>query len=352
VYDAVTAISRRHHQPGTHLHATADASTAAAAATAAHDTLVAYLPAQKAALDTAYAATMGAIPDGTSKSEGVRVGAAASTAVVALRDGDGRNAAVTYAPTPGPGVWRPTGPGFAAAQTPWIARLRPFVLASGSMFRPGPPAALTSRRYARDLNEIKAVGSATSVVRTPAQTEVARFWSTNSDVQYNAGFRRFAFDRRLDAEATARLLAMGDVVASDAAIACWDAKYAYGLWRPVTAIALADTDGNPRTSADPTWSPLLATPNHPEYVAAHGCLTAAEADVFAAVAGTRRIDVTLSSTVTGTSRTYRTARDLTREIVDARVWGGLHFRTSAERGVRLGHEVASYDLEHAFRSIG
>jgi hypothetical protein len=351
VYDAVTAIEGGYRQYGTSLEAPPSASVSAAVATAAHDTLSAYLPAQQPSFDAAYAASLAAVPDGAAKADGIAVGADAASAIVALRAHDGRNAPVSYPGSLDVGAWRPTRPAFLPAQTPWIAQLTPFVLPSPSLFRPGPPPKLTSPTYARDLNEIQQLGSATSTVRTPEQTAVARFWSTNSNIEYNGGFTRVAVSRGLDAEDTARLLAMGNVVAADAAIACWDAKYTYGLWRPVTAIQNADLDGNPATTADPSWQPLLTTPNHPEYVAAHGCLTSAEADVFSEVLGTSKIDIDLASTVTGTTRHFASAQDMKREIVNARVWGGLHYRTSAERGVHLGDQVASYDLDHAFLPV-
>jgi hypothetical protein len=188
--------------------------------------------------------------------------------------------------------------------------------------------------------------------RTQEQTDTALFWTTNVVRQYNTAFRDVAAGHGFDLLATARLLALGNVVAADTQIACWNAKYRYGFWRPITAIATPGRDdGNPLTAKDLTWTPTLTTPNHPEYPAAHGCLTSAMAGVFTAVLDTRRIDLTLTSTTVPTmpTRHFATADDLRAEIVEARLWGGLHFRGSSLAGVKLGRRVSRYVLEHAFR---
>jgi hypothetical protein len=348
VYDAVSSVDHKFEPYAIRVNAPRDASAEAAAAAAAYTVLGNYLPAQQATFDADYATSLAMIPDGQSKTDGIDVGTRVALALISLRADDGRNAPITYTPASAPGVWQPTPPAFAPAQTPWVGQLRPFLLRSADQFLPGPPPALTSRRYARDFNEIKLLGSATSTVRTPEQTDIARFWSTNVTVQYNSEFRRIVQEQGLGIDDATRLFAMGNLVGADSLIACMNAKYHYGFWRPVTAIPAADTDGNPATQADPTWTPLLTTPNHPEYPAAHGCLTSAEASVFAAFFHSRTINVDLDSTVTGTTRHYNTVDDLRTEIVNARLWGGLHFRNSSEVGVRLGKSVASWALARYF----
>jgi hypothetical protein len=348
VYDAVNSIDHRYQPYAVRVHAPRGASPEAAAAAAAYTILSNYLPAQQSTFDAAYATSLATIPDGQAKLDGIDVGTHVATALISLRADDGRNAAITFTPTPGPGVWRPTPPGFAAAQTPWVGQMRPFLLRNAGQFLPGPPPALTSARYARDYNEIKAMGSSTSTVRTPEQTSVALFWSANVNVQYNGEFRRLVQQNGLGLDDAVRLFAMGNLIGADSLIACMNAKYTYGFWRPVTAIPAGDTDGNPATAADPTWTPLLTTPNHPEYPAAHGCLTSAEASVFAAFFHTRDINIDLDSSVTGTTRHFATVDDLRTEIVNARLWGGLHFRNSSEVGVRLGRRVAGWALDRYF----
>ncbi len=232
-----------------------------------------------------------------------------------------------------PGVWIFAPPPSAqSAQTPWVAFMKPFMLRSPSQFRPGPPLQLTSKKYATQLAELQAYGSATSTVRTDEQTKIAEFWNANAINQINQTQRDLDSAHGFDLVETARGLAMANLTDSDAGIACFDAKYYYTFWRPVTAIQHADIDGNPLTTADPTWTPLLITPNHPEYPAAHGCLTSSDAEVAAELLGTHRIEINIAGavgqnvTTLTTSRHYATVEDLDRQVVNARVWAGLHFR--------------------------
>ncbi len=323
----------------------------AAVATAAHDVLVHYFPAQQAALDADYATALVAIPDGVVKDTGIDVGRAAAAGTIALRRGDGLEADIGFTmPSPAPGVWQlPAG---QTPQTPWVSRLRPFMLARPDQFRPGPPPKLMSKAWARDFHEVKTFGRSDSPARTAEQTDVARFFSTNGIVQYNTAFAQLAVARGLDAAQAARLFAMGNLVGADALIACFDAKYHYLFWRPQFAIPQGDADANPDTIGDPSWTPLLATPNHPEYPAAHGCFTTAEAEVLAAFFGTKRIEVDLTSTVPNLlhpTRHYEHTSDLVQEIINARVWGGIHYRQSVETGVDLGQQVARWALKRYFR---
>jgi hypothetical protein len=328
VDDAVVSAQGGHAPYAPTVPAPAGASAEAAAAAAAHRVLATYLPAQQPALDAAYAASLAAVPDQTARSGGVLVGEQAAAQIVAQRVGDGRDAPATFTPPPAPGVWQPTPPAMAPALTPWLAKVRPLLLRRPSQFRPGPPPALSSALYAYDLRLTERLGGADSSDRTPEQTEIARFWSEATAAQYQRALRDYVAGS--STSRAARLLATVDVTTADALIACWDAKYAYGFWRPVTAI--------------PGWQPLLVTPNHPEYPSAHGCTTAAVAETLARLAGSRRIGLTVSSTVTGTTQRFATADDLERQIVDARVWGGLHFRNSVRVGERLGRAVAAFDL--------
>jgi hypothetical protein len=328
VDDAVVSAQGGHAPYAPTVPAPAGASAEAAAAAAAHRVLATYLPDQQASLDAAYAASLAAEPAGAARAAGVLVGEQAAAQIVSARVGDGRDAPVTFSPPPAPGVWRPTPPALLPALTPWMGRVRPLLLRRPDQFRPGPPPALSSPQYTADLRLTQRLGGVDSAARTPEQTEIARFWSEPTAAQYQRALRGYAAGR--DIADAARLFATVDVTAADALIACFDAKYTYGFWRPVTAL--------------PGWQPLLVTPNHPEYPSAHGCTTAAVAEALAKFAGTRRIGLTVTSTVTGTSQRFATAGDLDRQIVDARVWGGLHFRNSVRVGERLGRAVAAYDL--------
>jgi hypothetical protein len=348
VYDAVVAIEGGYQPYQVRLARLPEASVDAAIATAAHHVLVHYFPDQQAALDADYAAALEVIPGGVVKEAGIDVGRAAAAGLIALRRGDGRNADIGVTlPPAAPGIWQP--PPGQMAQTPWVSKLRPFLLARPDQFRPGPPPKLTSKAWARDFHEVKSLGRSDSPTRNAEQTDIARFWSTNAIVQYNTAFAQLTQARGLAAVESARLFAMGNLIGADALIACFDAKYHYLFWRPQFAIPQGDTDPNPDTIGDPSWTPLLATPNHPEYPAAHGCLTAAEAEVLARFFDTKRIEVDLMSTVTQTTRHYHHIGDLVQEMVNARVWGGVHYRQSVETGVDMGQQVARWVLKRFFR---
>ena len=273
--------------------------------------------------------------------------------------------------TAGPGVWRLTPSAFQAPQTPWVGDMKPFILKSATQFMPSPPPSLSSSTWVAAFNEIKAVGGATSTVRTPEEANVAKFYTANVVRQYNGVVRALADARHLSLLDTARLAAMVNVVAADTGITVMHAKYHYLLWRPVTAIdptsVSADSfgpspgfdDGNSGTAEQPGWRPLLPTPNHPEYPGAHPSLTAAMAQVFAGFLGTDRIDVDIHgfdpngpAGNLNAVRHFATTEDLRTEIVNARLWGGLHYRFSSMAGLDLGRNVATYDLAKAFGKAG
>jgi hypothetical protein len=362
VYDAVTAINGRYapyHDLGLNARG---ASPRAAVAAAAYTTLSYYFPAQAQSLASTYtnyiADTLKLIPL-KAKFAGVAVGAAAAQDMIVSRIGDGRDAPVStpfgVAPQPmGTWVFAPP-PSIQSAQTPWVAALRPFLLDDASQFRAAPPPALTSPEYARGVTETMTMGGAASTARTAAQTAIGQFWNANVINQYNQLFRDTATKHEFDLVDTVRLLAMGNMVGADAGIGCMDSKYHYLLWRPISAIRNADLDGNAATTAAAGWTPLLVTPNHPEYPAAHGCVTSAEAEVLRDVLKTNDIQIDMAGATAGgttltTSRHYATVDDLEKEIVDARVYAGLHYRFSGEAGVALGKQVAQWDLEHGFQA--
>jgi hypothetical protein len=346
VYDAVVAIDHRGPQYRLQLHAPRGASPDAAVAAAAHGILVAYFPGQAAALDAAYASSLATIADGPAKTDGIAVGEAAAAGIWALRAGDGLNGPTTTPPPPGPGVWQPTPPATQGIDS-WFGAVRPFLLDSAARFAPPGPPSPTSDEWAAAYEETRQYGSAISTVRTPAQTEAARFWSAPPIPQQQAAVRDLAARRGLDQHETATLLAINAMAGTDAMITCFAAKYTYNFWRPFTAIPAGDTDGNPATLADPSWTPLIATPNHPEYPSAHGCTTAgALATVLTSFLGTNHIDFDVVSTITGTTHHFATADQLADEVGNARIWGGIHWRFSTADGTTLGQNVARYDFRH------
>jgi hypothetical protein len=358
IYDAAVAIEGGYEPYAVALSAP-DASPAAAVATAAHHVLVGLqpalglTPAQEDFLDRRYEDYLAAIPDGAAKSAGVAAGEQVAQAVLALRANDGREDNPTLddldPPAPGPGVWEPNPSGPVLGLR--IPGIDPLALVSASQFRPDGPNPLTSTEYAEDFNQVKELGRLDSTTRTVEQTTEALFWTDHDARQWNDGLLRLAVAQELDLVGAARMLAMAHVSGGDALIACFDAKYQYWFWRPYRAIARADTDGNPETDADPTWQPLRATPNHPEYPSAHACHTGAVAHALAAFFGTDNVAFVLDSRITGTTREYERFHEAFMEVNLARVLAGFHFRNSDQEGSNLGRHVARYVAEHLFRPL-
>jgi VCPO second helical-bundle domain len=391
VYDAVVAIEGGFEPYGPSINAPDGASTEAAVVEAAYRTLWASFPPSscnpasppavyafclgvRPSLDASYAEALAAITPGQGKTDGQAVGLQAANNIIALRTGDGRMTPISVTspfPTlpPGPGVWRLTPP-FAAPQVPWVGNVRRFVLQSVDQFLPDPPPSLQSSEWVDAFNQIKAYGGATGSARSDEQTRVAQFWSANVIRQYNRVGRDLT-GTSLNLVPAARLLAMVNLVGADALMSALYAKYHYLFWRPVTAIdptaVIADgfgpvpgyDDGNPATIEQTGWRPLLTTPNHPEYPAAHGVITSAMAEVFTTFLDTNQIDVNIHGFDPGgpagnlnAVRHYDLPSDLRQEIIDARLWAGLHYPFSGVAGVVLGRQVAKYDLRHAFRLVG
>ncbi len=356
VYDAVTKLEGR-YVPYHDFAVTVarGASVQAAVAAAARTTLDHYLPDQQATVDAEYTAYLATLTGDVSA--GVAVGEAAANDIIALRTGDGLNAATPSYGQIGPilpGQWQ-LQPG-QAVQTPWLATMRPFLLERPSQFRADPPPALTSERYAKDLNETEAYGALNSTVRSAEQKAIAYFWVGNNINQYNQTMQSIVSQHGMDLVDAAHLLAMGELVTTDAGIACFDSKFFYQFWRPITAIRNADKDGNPDTTADPAWQALLTVPGHPEYPSQHGCFTAAFSDALAAALHTKHIDVTMpggqnGSPVLTTSQHFDNVEDVQKQVVDARVWLGFHFRNSVEQGEKLGNDVADWELDRYFQPV-
>ncbi len=337
MYDAIAAIEGGLAPFATSVTAPPGALTDVAIAQAARDVLAARVPSQTA-VQTAYDAFMAAIPDGPAKDGGKAVGAAAAAGMLAMRAGDHFDDVVPYVqPPPGPGIFEPIAP-----TTPVdvkLARVRPFTYGLPSDYRPGGPLELSSKRYAQDVAELQAVGRADSAIRTAEQTETVRFFTDQTFVQYSRALRGLVNALGLDLRESARLLGYVHVSTADTMIACWEAKYYYYLWRPNHAIQRADTDGNPATLPDATWLPLV-TGNHPEYPSGHACFTAAVTASLRNYFGTKHVPIAISSTVVGTTRIYQRLDELVTDVENARVWGGLHYRTTMTQSAKHFTQIA------------
>ncbi|MGK5683242.1 vanadium-dependent haloperoxidase [Actinoplanes sp. URMC 104] len=351
MYDAVVGVHPRYAPYRRHGDAPRGASATAAAAAAGHKILETYSPYAKQALDASLKDSLADVPDGAAKNAGVSYGVRVARDLIAQRASDGRNANVQYTRTPAPGVWRPTPPAGLPMAVPWLGGVTPLLARSAAQFDPPEPPALTSRRYTRDFAEVKALGSATSTARTPGQTATALFYSGNGVVQVNAALRAQAAARNLDIVDSARLFAAADMTVADAVIATWRSKLRYAYWRPVTAIREAGTDGNPATRPDPAWTPLLATPNYPDYVGGYNAVIAAFSRALERILGPR-LDLTLTSTaVPGATRHYHSGAVLRADVVDARIWLGIHFRTADTAARTLGVDLADWATRRYFRRL-
>jgi hypothetical protein len=339
VFDAVNAIDHRFQPYLFTATPPAGANEDAAAVAAAHRVLVTYFPSQQAGLDAQFAASMSAIADSPANiSAGLAVGEASAQALIAARANDGLLANIPYTPPVGPGFYLPTPPAFGAPLTPWLGQMAPFTMSDPAQFFPDEgPDELDSQRWIEDYNQVRTLGAINSTVRTPQQTEIGLFWTEHTGQQYARAFRNLASQRGLSTSDTARLMAMLWAGYADAGIGCWNAKFAFSFWRPVTAIRAGG--GNDDLTADPNWLPLASTPSHPEYPAAHGCVTGAVSTILARYFGTPNLTFSVDSKVTGTTHTYTSTTDLMDEVEAARIYAGFHYHHSVIQGKVLGRKV-------------
>ena len=343
VYEAVNAITRRYPHSDLKLEAGPGASVDAAIAAANHATLAKLVPSQQAAIDSAYQAALAAIADGPAKTAGIAVGEKAAEAILASRSDDGADRVESYRPYTFAGVYVPT---VIPVASQWPQR-KPWLMTSPDQFRPGPPPKLTSELWARDYNEIKALGGKNSTRRSADQTAIARFWETTQPSIYHALVRSAANGPGREITQNARLFAAVSQALDDAYIAVFDAKYVYDFWRPVTAIRNGDIDGNDATERDPSWTPLIDTPMHPEYPCAHCILSGAVGTVLQAEfsAGPMPTLTTTSPTASGAARSWTKIDDFVQEVANARIYDGVHYRNSAEVGTAMGNRVGALVVE-------
>jgi len=340
VYEAVNAITKRYPPERVKLDAAPGASTEAAVAAANRATLTALVPVQQAAIDKAYQEALATLPDTPTKTAGIAVGEQAATALLALCANDGFDAPDSYRPYTTPGAYVPTTlPDIAH----WPGR-KPWTLTRADQFRPGPPPSLTSAVWARDYNEIKALGAKQSTQRTAEQTVIARFWEARVPTIYLPVVRSVAMAPGREITQNARLLAVATQAMDDALIAVADAKYHYNFWRPITAIRNGDSDGNDATERDASWVPLIDTPMHPEYPCAHCILSATVATVLYAEVGPGSMPTlrTTSPTAPGMERSWTTIEEFMQEVANARIYDGVHYRNSTEVGTAMGKQVGAW----------
>jgi hypothetical protein len=350
IFDAVNAVDRRHTSYVIEVNAKPGTSMEAAAAAAAYGVLTKLYWFQTPAFDVALEASLNAIPHGQSKTDGIAAGREVAEKLMASRAKDGSSASVTYAPKSGPGLYQLTPPALGPVVLPhWVA-VTPFMLKSANQIElPGPPP-YGGAEFAKDFNEVKILGARNSAKRTRDQTDAARFWTISGVVSDNDAARQLSAKKGLSVADNARLFALLNMAGADAYIACWEAKYRYNHWRPITAIRNADSAGNPAIAADPVWEPLAPTPAHPEYPAGHTCYGAATEHVLQAFFGDK-VSLSLTNPAVKVTRTYHSLSQMGHECEDARVWGGMHFRTAVMDGTKLGHGVADYGLKNYLRPV-
>lgn len=349
MFDAINSVEMRYTPYAADLAAPHGTSAEAAGVVAAHAVLSHYIPQRQTELDAALSTALEKVADGGAKEAGKAVGLAAARRIIQMRADDGMDAKVDYTPGSGPGVWQPTPAAYAAASGTQLGRVKPFVLQTADQFPMPAPPALDGDVYTRDALEIQAIGARESRVRTPEQSDVARFWTISTHVPFNAAARAAIAERNDSLVEGARLFALLNMVGTDSQIACWHWKYHFNFWRPVTAIRAADTTNNPALRSDPNWEPLLNTPSHPDYPSGHACYGGAAAEVLRTIVGRDSVAVTVPGPAASKlARTYSSFSQMDRDIIDARVWGGIHFRNTDENSSALGRSIGAYAVKHWF----
>jgi hypothetical protein len=348
MFEALNSIELRYAPYRARLSAEPGASPHAAAAAAAHYLLVRMYPEQAREMEKAFQASVGAVADGLSKTEGIRLGEQAAAAILAERSTDGAEAPNTYRPFTVAGKYVPT---VLPVMSGWGA-VRPFALKTSSQFRPVPPYALASMHWAKDFNEVKRMGAKLGSVRSAEQNEIARFWAFVGPATYNPIARQLSAANNFGVMENARFFALFSMAAADAGTAIFEAKYKYNFWRPVTAIRNADLDGNNATERDPAWEPFIDTPMHPEYPCAHCTFQSTAASVLEAFFGDQVATFKLTSiTAPGVTRSFSRLSDYVAEVVNARVYDGVHYRTSGEAGAAMGRRIGQYTVNNHLKPL-
>jgi hypothetical protein len=349
MFDAVNSVEGRYASYKFKESAAPGTSSEAAAVAAAHAILLKLFPEQKADLDAAYAASLAKIPDGSGKTPGITVGEKIAAQIFALRASDGADAPNTYRPVTTPGMYTattlPIGSQWGAV-TPWV-------MERGSQFRPAPPPSLTSPQWAKDCEEIIALGGKTSTQRTAEQTDIARFWVLAGPASWEPIVRHLAATPGRTLIQNARLFALAEIAAADAYIAVFDGKYTFQFWRPITAIRNGDMGSSGATMRIPDWEPAIDTPLHPEYPCAHCITSAAVRAVLESEFGAGPIPVVTmtSPTAPGVTRKWTSVKEWADEISAARVYGGIHYRNSTLVGQSMGKKIGELAVQQCLKPV-
>jgi hypothetical protein len=351
VFEAVNSILAEYTPYLGRITAPSGASPKAAAVAAAHRVLTALHPENTARLDAARTASLAPISDNRSKTDGLTVGVAAADAILALRADDGFDGVVPYTPQIGPGIWQPTPPGFEPAFRPGLGQVATFGITNAQQFRADPPPALNSRKYARAYQEVKRLGDANNSNRPQRKTELARFYAISEpDMIYYPTARQVSAAKGKTLSENARIFALLSMAIWDGAVACFETKYHFNLWRPVTAIHAAHTDGNDKTDPDPQWRPLVFTLPFPSYPSGHASFGGAARAVLERMFGEGGHRITLNNPAAPEIVLHYTSfKQITDDIDEARVAGGVHFRFDQEAGAAQGKRVGEYILRHWLR---
>lgn len=344
MYDAVNAIDQRHAAYWVNMVAPAGTSQESAVATAAHGILFALVPVQKAMLDAALKTTLSKIPDSQGKNDGMLVGSEVASKLLELRKTDGADAKTAYSMGSGAGVYQATPPMNIAPVLPHWRYVKPFILKNASQFQFAGPDAPSSKNFEKDFNEIKKLGSSTSTARTSEQTAIAIHWSGSEIPPFNAVARSISTEKNLGIADNARMFAHLNMAMADALIAVFEAKYTFNSWRPVTAIRSTNVSFNKALVTDVGWEPLIVTPPHPEYGCAHCISAGAAIPVLRKFSASDKISASYVYPVLGVPRKWSSLTQIAKEMEDARVWGGVHFRTASEHGTQVGYKIGEYTL--------
>ncbi|MGB3266250.1 MAG: chemotaxis protein CheB [Microcoleus sp.] len=351
IYDSVNSIGKKYSPYRVSIDAPAGTSEEAATVAAAHRALVNLYPAQAFKFDAALQSSLAKIPDGKAKTDGIALGQEVADQIISWRSTDGADKTVTYQGKTNPGSWIPTPAGFAAPLLPQWPDVTPFAVTSASQFRPPAPPALDSAKYAEELNFVKEIGKIDSLTRTPDQSAIANFWANGAGTftppgHWNQIAQEASAIAGTSLEDSARLFALLNIASADAAISCWDAKYHYDFWRPMTAIVQADRDNNPNTTADPQWMPMLENPPFPEYTSGHSTFSGAADAVMSSVLGADFGFADRGDNSINSLRTYQNFSEAADESGMSRLYGGIHFMSSNLNGLSSGRNVGNYVVQN------
>jgi len=355
IYDAANGIDHKYKPYLVEAAAPKECALEASVSAAAYHSLRTLFPKSASEFDSHYRAILAAIPNSAAKTNGIEWGKRVALEILKQRQFDGAGQSVAWVTNSQPGYWQRTLPNYDKPLLPNWGRMKPFALPAVEDFRPPAPPELTSSQWTADYNQVKLIGATNSTARTPEQREIALFWADGSGTEtppghWNKIAQQVAQKKNYGVLESARLFAALNVALADASIVCWDAKYTYKWWRPITAIRGGDKDGNPATEPDAKWSPLLNTPPFPEHTSGHSTFSGAGAAVLTELTGSDEFQfVTTSDGLPGVVRRFRRFSDAAREAGMSRIYGGIHFSAANEQGLECGKNIGRYVTQNFFR---